>query len=52
MRRTSWIWLAGTFAWLFDAGASLETHHPQSAELAFLLSALFAVAWLFYRSQP
>ncbi len=52
MRRTSWIWLAGTFAWLVDALVNLHFHAVQRAELGFLLAVLFAVAWLFYSQQP
>lgn len=52
MRKTAWIWLAGCIAWLVDAGVSLSLHSPPHAELAFLMSLLFGIAWLFYRNQP
>lgn len=52
MRKTAWIWLAGTLAWTADGLVSLRLHSAQHAELAFLLALLFLVAWLFYRTQP
>ena len=52
MRKTAWIWLAGTIAWSADGLVSLRLHSNQHAELAFLLALLFLVAWLFYRVQP
>lgn len=52
MRKTAWIWLAGCCAWLLDAAVSLSVHSAARAELAIVLSMLFGIAWLFYRSQP
>ena len=52
MRKTAWIWLVGCIAWLVDAAVSLSLHSPPHAELAFLMSLLFGIAWLFYRNQP
>lgn len=52
MRKTSWIWLAGTIAWLVDALVDLRYHAVQQAELALLLTMLFLVAWLYFRQSP
>ena len=52
MRKTAWVWLAGALAWLIDGIANLLRHATQHAELAFLMAALFTVAYLFYRQQP
>lgn len=51
MRRTAWIWLAGCIAWLVDGLINATLHAPQHAELGFLMSLLFGIAWLFYRGQ-
>lgn len=51
MRRTAWIWLIGCIAWTADGIVSVVLHAPQHAELAFLMALLFAIAWLFYKSQ-
>lgn len=52
MRKTAWIWLTGCIAWFADALISLRLHSAEHAELAFLMSLLFGIAWLFYRNQP
>ncbi len=52
MRRTAWIWLAGCIAWGVDGLLHLRLRERPHAELAFLMAALFLVAWLFYRVQP
>jgi hypothetical protein len=52
MRKTAWIWMAGCIAWTIDAAVSLSLHSVARAELAFLVAMVFAIAWLFYRSQP
>ncbi|HEX4154799.1 MAG TPA: hypothetical protein VHY48_04230 [Acidobacteriaceae bacterium] len=52
MRRTSWIWAVGCAAWIIDGCISVSLHATAHAELAFLVAALFGVAWLFYRTQP
>jgi len=52
MKKWSWVWLAGTIAWLFDAVVDLRYHATQQAELGFLLAVLFAIAWLFFRQSP
>ena len=51
MDQTAWIWLAGALAWLLDALANLVRGTKVHAGLAFALSGVFAVAWLFYRGQ-
>ena len=51
MKRTAWIWLAGCIAWLVDGLLQLRLHALPHAELAFIMAAMFLVAWLFYRSQ-
>ena len=51
LRRTAWIWLAGCIAWTVDGFLSLRGHSVPHAELAFLLSVLFGIAWMFYRNQ-
>jgi len=51
MKRTSWIWAAGCVAWTIDGLLSLRYPNKQHAELAFVMAALFAVAWAFYRQQ-
>jgi hypothetical protein len=43
--------MAGCIAWLTDALLQVRLHAWPHAELAFLMSAMFAVAWLFYRQQ-
>jgi hypothetical protein len=52
MRRTAWIWAAGCAAWTIDGCISLLLHADTHAELAFLMAALFGIAWLFYRNPP
>ena len=51
MRRLTWVWLAGCFAWLFDFAVNAFYHNVQHAELAFLMAVLFAIAYAFYRTQ-
>ncbi len=51
MRRTSWIWLAGCIAWLFNAGLSLHYQAIQRAKLDFLIAMLFGLAYAFYFTQ-
>jgi hypothetical protein len=49
MGRFAWIWAAGTVAWIADGLVSLHFHNRLRAELAFLVAAMFFIAWLFYR---
>ena len=51
MQKTAWIWLVGCLAWTADGVANALRGAPQHAVLAFLLALLFAIAWLFYRTQ-
>jgi hypothetical protein len=51
MRRSAWIWLAGCLAWGADGVLRVHFHQTQQAELAFILAALFFVAWMFYKQQ-
>jgi len=51
MQRTAWIWLVGALVWLLDGLANLARGTTAHAELAFLMAALFAAAWLFSRRQ-
>jgi hypothetical protein len=50
MGRYAWIWAVGCAAWTFDGIVCSRYTDKRHAELAFLLAALFFVAWLFYRN--
>ena len=51
MRKMTWIWFVGCAAWFADGVFWLHLRAVAHAELAFMLSLLFLVAGLFYRSQ-
>jgi hypothetical protein len=51
MRRTAWIWAVGCVVWIFDATLHVRLHELPHAELAFLMAAMFFVAWVFFRQQ-
>lgn len=51
LRRTAWIWAMGSAAWTADGIICLRYPEKAHAELAFVMAALFAVAWWFYRGQ-
>jgi hypothetical protein len=51
MRRTAWIWLVGCIAWAADGLINVVKNEPPHAVLAFLMSLLFGIAWLFYRGM-
>jgi hypothetical protein len=51
MKRLSWIWFLGCFAWLADAVVQLRLHARAHAELAFMVALVFLAAALFYRNQ-
>jgi hypothetical protein len=51
MSRFAWIWAAGAVVWTADGLISLSLHNRLHAELAFVMAAMFLVAWLFYRGR-
>ena len=51
MRWTAWIWAVGCAAWTVDGIVCLRYPDKRHAQLAFLLAALFGIAWAFYRQQ-
>ncbi|MCU1320337.1 MAG: hypothetical protein JWP98_1855 [Edaphobacter sp.] len=51
MRKTAWIWFAGTAAWIIDGIISLRFHSLLHAKLAFFVAMVFFAAGLFYRQQ-
>jgi hypothetical protein len=52
MKKLSWIWFLGFFAWLADAVVQLLLHARAHAELALMVALVFLAAGLFYRDQP
>jgi hypothetical protein len=52
MRRTAWIWAVGCVVWIFDGLVHVQLRQLPHAELAFVLAAMFFVAWMFFRQQP
>src|SRR5665213_655050 len=52
MRRTAWIWAVGCVVWIFDGMVHVRLRQLPHAELAFVLAAMFFVAWMFFRQQP
>jgi hypothetical protein len=52
MKKLSWIWFLGFFAWFADAIVQFRLHARAHAELAFMVALVFLAAALFYRSQP
>nr|ADC36165.1 hypothetical protein [uncultured bacterium 162] len=51
MRRTAWIWMAGSVVWFFDGLLQVRQRQWPHAVLAFVLTAMFGVAWVFYSRQ-
>jgi hypothetical protein len=52
MKKLSWIWFLGFFAWLADALVQLRLHARAHAELALMVALVFLAAALLYRNQP
>src|SRR5665213_4011433 len=46
MRRTAWIWAVGCVVWIFDGLVHVRLRQLPHAELAFVLAAMFFVAWI------
>jgi hypothetical protein len=51
MKKLTWIWFLGSFAWLADAVVQLRLHARAHAELALMVALVFLAAALFYRNQ-
>jgi len=52
MRKLSWIWFLGFFAWLADAVVQLRLHASAHATLALMVALVFLAAALLYRNPP
>jgi len=47
----TWVWAAGCAAWTFDGIVCLRYPDKRHAELAFVMAALFGIAYSFFRQQ-